>query len=200
MLSKYNPLEVELLLKRAEPTWPPFPRASDRPAWEKIKSRVGEAETQRQIREGEEAAKQPIPFISATLFLESKRTGEDDRYENTRYHRSGLLCSVAIAECLEGKGRFHDSILDLAWAICEESAWGLPCHLTELPDIHDPSIDIGAATIALQMAELYTLFGDLLDPYSHLLSQGVSCQRAMSMTQSSVMPGTGSPRGAGGRV
>jgi hypothetical protein len=31
-----------------------------------------------------------------------------------------MLNGFALAECLEGKGRFLDSLADVAWAICEE--------------------------------------------------------------------------------
>ena len=48
-----------------------------------------------------------------------------------------MLCTLVLAECLEGEDRFLDSILDIVWAICEESGWELPAHFEHLPTPFD---------------------------------------------------------------
>ena len=75
-----------------------------------------------------------------------------------------MLANLVLAECLEGKGRFLDPILDLAWAICEESSWVLPAHQTLLTDMQRPVIDLGSAMTSLMLAEMDALVGAQLDP------------------------------------
>lgn len=164
MLTQYNPLDVEIALRQAEPQWPPFPPGSDRSAWDKVRAGLSEDAVARAIRNAEEAAREPIPFLPATLYLEFKRSGRREGYENPRFQRSLLLSQLALAECLEYQGRFLDAILNLAWAICEESSWAYPAHQTDLTDIERPYIDLGAATTGLELAELDALLGDALDP------------------------------------
>ncbi|MBX2998083.1 MAG: heparinase II/III family protein [Caldilineaceae bacterium] len=164
MLIQYNPLDVEIALHQAEPRWPPFPPGSDRAAWNAVRARLGQDAVDRAIRNAEEAAQEPIPFLPATLYLEFKRNGRREGYENPRFQRSLLLSQLVVAECLEYKGRFLDAILNLAWAICEESSWAYPAHQSDLTDIGRPYIDLGAATTGLELAELDALLGDALDP------------------------------------
>lgn len=164
MLATYNPIDVEIALHQAQPEWPPFPSASDREAWQRLQETVDETEVQRVIRNGESAIEQPIPALPATLFLEFQRTGQREGFQGPRSQRRTLLADLALAECLEYEGRFLDPILDLAWAICEESSWVLPAHQGELTDIHHPIIDLGAAATGLELAELDALLGHVLDP------------------------------------
>jgi len=57
-----------------------------------------------------------------------------------------------LAECIEGKGRFLDQIINGVWALCEESYWGVPAHNrprffegSGLPDTTDHYVDLFAA-------------------------------------------------------
>jgi len=75
-----------------------------------------------------------------------------------------MLARLAVGECLEARGRFLDALLDLAWAICEESSWAFPAHQLQLADPCRPYIDLMAASTALDLAELDALLGSQLDP------------------------------------
>jgi hypothetical protein len=116
------------------------------------------------VSAGEIAAQTEIPALPATLFLEFKRTGERAGYEQPQWQRRWLLRDLVLAECLEYTGRFLDPILDLAWAICEESSWVYPAHQAELTDLARPVVDLGAAGTALELAEMNLLVGLELDP------------------------------------
>src|SRR5690606_18281055 len=71
---------------------------------------------------------------------------------------------LALAECLEYKGRFLDALMNIVWAICEESSWAGPAHQHELADMERPYIDLFAATTGLELAEFDALLGAELDP------------------------------------
>ncbi|HID12096.1 MAG TPA: hypothetical protein EYP17_12505, partial [Candidatus Latescibacteria bacterium] len=161
--NSYNPAEIEKAL-RAAPGRLPFPSVEDRKAWEDTKAAMGRGEMDRIVARAEEAAGEPIPPLTATLFLEFKRTGERRGYERPWRRRREDLAALALAECLEFRGRFLGPILDLAWAICEESSWALPAHQVELANIHRPVVDLGAAMTALDLAELDRVLGGQLDP------------------------------------
>ena len=81
--------------------------------------------------------------------------------------RRAMLTDLCIGECLINQGRFLDPILDVAWAICEESSWAYPAHQFDLTDIHRPYVDLGAAMTALDLAEMDALVGSALDPALH---------------------------------
>lgn len=164
MLTPYNPVDVHIALTQAAPKWPPFPPITDREAWQQVAEHLGEEETERRLATAEAAAAEPIPPLPATLFLEFQRTGQREGYQTPRARRRTMLQELAIAECLENQGRFLDAILNVAWAICEESSWVLPAHQGVLTDIHHPVIDLGAASTGLELAELDAILGATIDP------------------------------------
>ena len=163
MLSHHNPIDIEIALRKTEPT-PPFPPIDDRAAWHGVRQRLGEDAVTTIIQQAEEDASAEIPFLRATLFLDFDRTGRREGYEDAQSRRQRMLASLTIAECLEDQGRFLDPLLDVAWAICEESTWCYPAHHEQLIDIHRPYLDLGAAMLALTLAEMDHLVGSRLDP------------------------------------
>jgi len=163
MLSQYNAVDIEHALRVASPP-PPFPPATDRAAWGEVRSALGEEPVGEIIAQAESCAQSPIPSLPATLYLEFARTGQREGYQRPRSRRRQMFNSLVLAECLEGQGRFLDPLLDVAWAICEESSWALPAHQRVLTDMERPVIDLGAAATALELAELDLLLGSQLDP------------------------------------
>ncbi len=184
-LWRHNPIEVERAL-RAAPAEPPFPPVAERAAWEEVRARLGEAEVATLLARAEAAAAAPIPALPATLFLEFDRSGERAGYQRPQGERRANLATLVLAECPEDCGRFLDPILDLAWAICEESSWVMPAHQRTLswpierqidrqrqhdsdpwpalPDVERPVIDLGVAGTALELAECHALLGGRLNP------------------------------------
>lgn len=163
MLSRYNPIDIEAALRATEPR-PPFPPAGDRDGWTAIRRTIGEEKAMAIIARGEEAARTPIPSLPATLWLEFQRTGRREGFQEPRSARRAMMTHLALAECLEGQGRFLDPLLDVVWAILEESSWSLPAHQISLTDMARPHIDLGVAGTAIDLAELDLLLGAALDP------------------------------------
>jgi hypothetical protein len=162
-LARYNPIDIEDALRGNSPP-PPFPPATDRVAWNEIRSNLGEPRAAELIVEAEAQAGAPVPPLPATLYLDFRRTGQREGYQEPFFRRRRLLATFALAECLTGDGRFLDPLLDLAWAICEESSWAYPAHQTGLADMDRPVVDLAAAATALDLAELDALLGARLDP------------------------------------
>jgi hypothetical protein len=113
--------------------------------------------------------------VPATLFLEYRRVGNRSRYEAVRSERRNRVRALAMAECIEAKGRFLDPLLDGLWLTCEESFWGVPAHLsaqkagTGLPDASEPIVDLFAADTGSLLAWIDWLLGEALTKLSPLV-------------------------------
>ncbi len=163
MLSQYDPINIDLIL-REETAPPPFPPAADRDAWQSIRTSIGEDHYHAIITEAEAAAAETLPSLPATLFLEFFRSGSRREYEDPWFRRRVIMADLALAECLEYEGRFLDPLLNVAWAICEESSWEFPAHHSDLPDVEHPVIGLFSALTGTQLAELVLLLGEQLHP------------------------------------
>lgn len=159
----FDPTALTQLLRETAGT-PPFPASTNRAAWETVQARLGRQQVVALVDQAIQEAAIPIPPLPATLWLDFARRGRRDAYEAPASQRRRMLWQLTLAECLENQGRFLDPLLDLAWAICEESSWCYPAHQAALTDITQPYLDLGVAGTALMLAELDALVGDKLDP------------------------------------
>lgn len=128
----------------------PFPTWEERDSWIALPEQVRTY----MIKRGEQLLNYQWPALSATLFLDFVRTGNRRNFEKQQFARRHALANLVLAECVEGNGRFIDDIVNGIWAICEESFWGLPAHLSlqssgyGLPDVSEPAVDIFAGETA----------------------------------------------------
>ena len=152
--------------------WHPFPKISERDRWNALAPAVRSA----YVREAEKLIHTDWPTPQATTFLEFVRTGNRSRYQAVSYGRRQQLATLVLAECIEGKGRFRDDIINGIWTICEESYWGVPAHVglqragAGLPDVEEPTVDLFAAETGSLLAWTYYLLKDSLDAVSPLVS------------------------------
>ncbi|MHA4742268.1 heparinase II/III domain-containing protein [Dyadobacter sp. MSC1_007] len=127
------------------------------------------------IQAGEEALAKPIPAISASLLLEYVRSGDREKHGAASYGRRIQLMSMVLAEAVEGENRFTEAIMNSVWAICEETYWGVPAHLSVqkakngLPDAEDPTVDLFGAETAAVLALTDYFVGEKLDKLSPLI-------------------------------
>ena len=153
----------------------PFPTAAERAAWESLPEDARAA----LLDAAERQLKTPWEVLPATVFLEFRRNGNRSRYEAIRDRRRKKLQDLTIAECLEGKGRFADEIVNGVWLTCEETFWGVPAHLgaqkagTGLPDVTEPIVDLFAAETASLLAWTQYLVGDSLAKVSPLVPERI---------------------------
>ncbi len=155
--------------------WQPFPKADQRAAWEQLPD-----DTRKMlVALGEECAEVEVPSLPATLYLEFRRVGNRSRYQDVWMVRRKLLNSLALAECVEGKGRFLDPLANVAWAICEESSWTWPAHISAqkagmtLPDTTEPIVALFSAETASSLAWVVYLLEKQLDDVSPQVCQRI---------------------------
>ena len=151
--------------------WHPWPTVADRRAWQGLQPAIRRT----LVRNGIEAMRAPWPQLPATLCLEFARNGNRSRFQVPYFERRYILARLALAECVENKGRFLDPLLNAIWAICEESTWSLPAHLSNqkagpgLPDPAEHVVDLFAAETAAQLAWTVYLLCTELDKLSPLV-------------------------------
>ncbi len=171
---KYTPERLkEIIIPAAE--WHPFPKASEQAGWQKIPAKVRAAH----LRQGEKHLGCDWEIPKASIFLEFVRTGNRTNYQIIANGRRVKLAEMVIAECIEGKGRFLDDIMDGIWAISEETYWGVPAHVGAqkkgpgLPDVKEPTVDLFAAETGMLLAWIHYLLGEQLDRISPLITERI---------------------------
>ncbi|MCG8351719.1 MAG: heparinase II/III family protein [Chloroflexales bacterium] len=164
MIPTFDSETIAAILREAK-GHPPFPTHADRHAWERLR---GQRIPQHILAWAEQALHEPTPQALATDYLAFQRDGQREPYEKPIDRRRERLIMFTLAECLEGKGRFADAILNDGWAICEESTWVVPAHGKDypyiLPDPQIPLIDLWSAITSFTLAEVDYLLGDALHP------------------------------------
>ena len=158
--------------------WHPYPKWSERAAWEMVPADIRAAVVAR----AEADQKAGWKALLASTFLDFKRNGNRSRFEADSFGRRAMLQHLVLAECLEGKGRFVDEIANGVWLICEETYWGAPAHLgaqkagVGLPDVSDPIIELFSAETAQLLAWTNYLLGPQLDQVSPLVNQRIKIE------------------------
>jgi hypothetical protein len=153
----------------------PYPRWDERTAWEAVPEDIRTPV----IQQAEADQKAGWSAVLATSFLEYKRNGNRSRYEAQSFGRHAQLERLVLAECLEGKGRFVDDIVNGVWLICEETFWGAPAHLymqkvgPGLYDITDPIVELFSAETGQLLAWTKYLVGAQLDQVSPLVTKRI---------------------------
>ena len=190
MLEKYyNAKEVaKVLLSRKE--YKPFPKYEDRDAWAKVYPKLREQyfdpKFKKRIMDFDTTA------LTATAYMEWYRTkGKgDDKWGKVTQSRRDFLWDAVLAECFEGKGEYIDKIIDILWAICEETTWIPPAHINHmhnhmytgimknaLPDVTEHNfIDIYSAICGGVLGWTYYFLKDRLDEESPLLAKRIEVE------------------------
>jgi len=174
-LAKSFPQEKLQEILVAPSQWHPFPKASNRGAWERIAEKIQQVI----IQKAEEVADLEVPFLPASVYLQYKRNGNRSNYQDIWYERRERLHVLVVAECIENKGRFLDPITDLVWAICEETSWTWPAHIhpqkagTDLPDTDDQVVALFSAQTSNSIVLTNYLLGEQLDTVSTLISDRI---------------------------
>jgi hypothetical protein len=166
-------ISADLLRRSIRPRaeWRPWPAAADRTAWQSLPLELKTSV----VTAAEEQLRQPWASLTASLFLDYARNGIRANYERAYRARRERLTLAALAECIDGRGRFLDEVLDGVWLTCEESFWGVPAHIrvqkagNTLPDISEPIVDLFAAETSATLAWIDYLLAPQLDGVSKLI-------------------------------
>ena len=88
------------------------------------------------IRKAETAMETPIPQLLASEYMLFCKTGNRSVYEEKYDFRRIMLLDLALGEHVEKQGRFTEKMVDVLWAILEETTWTIPAHNRYRPGGH----------------------------------------------------------------
>jgi hypothetical protein len=145
-----------------------FPTYTDRTFW----NNLPEGLRKQYIDEAEKANSYNWPVVKATDYLEIIRSG--DRRQEVYAAPREALTALVMGELAEGKGRFIDQIVNGVWYYSEQTWWGWSAHLpgpSGLPDIKNPSIDLGVGEIANLLSWTWFLFKTEFDKIHPFISR-----------------------------
>jgi hypothetical protein len=174
---------AEMLASRllAAKDWHPYPKCGERASWEAIPADIRAAV----IARAEQDRKTGWKLELATTFLNFKRNGDQTHDQNENWGRRAQMQRLALAECMEGKGRFVDDVANGIWLICEETSWSDSAHMymqkagVGLADVNEPVVDLFAAETAATLAWTRYLLGAELDRVSPEVGKRIAleCER-----------------------
>ncbi|WP_051620666.1 heparinase II/III domain-containing protein [Paenibacillus sp. UNC451MF] len=165
----------ECLLTKA--AYRPFPDIEQRSEWDALPEELRLSV----IAEGEKYLDYSWPILTATMYMEFLNNGNRTRYDGPYHLRRRAVTSLALAECVENKGRFLNDLINGIWQISEESCWVISAHNRmfqhEHPGLPDtetqPGIDLFAAETGNLFAWLHYLLKPALDQMNPLIDRRI---------------------------
>ncbi len=176
ILTKNYPIQKLKQIITPKDEWRPYPKAGEMESWEVVPEPVRNAH----IKLGNKYLNTKWKHLPVTVFLEYARNGNRSNFQRLSFNRRKKLASLVMAEVFEDEGRFVDEITNGIWAICEETYWGVPAHLSlqkagsGLPDVQEPTVDLFAAETGCLIAWTDYLIGEKLDKISLLIRERMS--------------------------
>lgn len=83
---------------------------------------------QEMIEKAEKALTMEIPRLLASDYMLFCKNGNRSNFEEKYFPRRNMLLDLAVGEHIEKEGRFAAKLIDVLWAILEESTWVIPAH------------------------------------------------------------------------
>jgi len=159
-----EPERIETLTKwlPAEPQGVGRP-ITDRAAWDAVAARGNAAAA---IRAAEQLLGKPLPELTDELYLEFSTVGNRTHYQSAMGNRHNRLATLAVAECLENRGRFLDELQRVLLAVCDEKTWVYPAHDRSLANFKgaEITIDLGSSNLAWELTTVDYWLGPRLRP------------------------------------
>ena len=134
------------------------------------------------LARAEEYLRMDIPMLLASVYREYVVNGNRSNYQNPYFLRRDMAVALAVAEAYENKGRFTEKLMDVVWAIMEESTWIIPAHRYCAPYVPSESlggvfgenalhgIDLFSAATAGTLASVYLLCKEQLDEIDPIIT------------------------------
>ena len=145
--------------------------------------RINEGQYKFLIERAEKLLDTEVPQLTATEYMRFKRDGNRTGYESKFFPRRAMAFELALAEYVEGKGRFLDKLIDVVWLILEETTWVIPAHNPDKEGIntclpyaytgHVDYIDLFSATTAATLSCIYYLCHGAFDKVTSLINERI---------------------------
>ena len=129
-----------------------------------------------------------IPSLTLTKYRAYNVNGSTSEYGTPYRARMAMALRLAFAEIYTGKsGKYFDKMLDVVWAMLEESTWMLPEHTVHMPEEctkrmpipastgekYDHGIELGSAYRGATIALIYHYFEKEFDAISPFINEKI---------------------------
>ena len=144
----------------------PWPTIDDRAAWDKAaQTPLGASIKETVLQKAAEFANTgAVPLPTLGEYLAFSRTGDRQAWQNRKALVDARLNAFALAACFTGEPMWIEQTANALWSLCEVSAWTIPAHEQgSMPDIENPTIDLGVAMDAVRVAEILQILGPAFD-------------------------------------
>ncbi|EON78722.1 hypothetical protein ADIS_0619 [Lunatimonas lonarensis] len=178
LASNFTRKKISTVIDRSQ-SWRPFPAYQEREVWESLPKGLRE----HTIQQAEQYMGFNWPTVKATQYLEFTRSGDRSQDAGTMGQRRRALFSLAMAELIEGNGRFLDDLVNGVFALCEQTYWGSSAHFylygfegnisnptTVVPDMDNPIIDLMVGDMGTDLAWVYYFFKEAFDEISPVIA------------------------------
>ena len=93
-------------------------------------------------------------------------TGERTTYQKSYEHYRNAICTTAILSLMyPEEEKYLNYLMDAIYSICDVYTWSYPAHQGgNFTDNNNTIIDLTGARVAMDLAEVYTLLEDRLEP------------------------------------
>lgn len=145
--------------------------------------KIPEDKGERMVKYAEGFLDKEIPMLLASVYREYVTNGNRSHYQDPYFLRRDMAVALAVAEAYENNGRFTEKLMDVVWAIMEESTWIIPAHRYCAPYVPSASlggvfggnalhgIDLFSAATAATLASVYLLCKDKLDEIDPIICE-----------------------------
>ena len=96
------------------------------------------------------------------FFVSGERVTYQKSYE---HHRHAATVSAMLSLMYPEEEKYLNYLMDAIYTLCDEYTWSYPAHQGgNFTDNNNTIIDLTASRVAMDLAEMYVLLGDRLDP------------------------------------
>ena len=156
--------------------------ASYRDVWDKMAATT----------EGKNIVKSAVPLLDQTfpelpddLYLQFTRIGNRSNYEGVYNKRNSWIVRLALAECLEYKGRFLPKLEEFLNQFLSQKSWVLPAHDSKLTVFNNTLLypDLTGSSVTAMIAYIDWFLQDKLKPETRQRIRHEAYRRAITPWQ-----------------
>ena len=174
ILAKSYPLDKIAAIVESVDEFRLYPGIGERKRWQSIPQEL----RKELVARGENVLDYRYQGLPASVLFEDTRNGSYSKSAGLQHAARRNLLDLVLAEAVENESRFLTAIVDIIWAISEESSWPTLSHYylhkegdeaklsLALPDVSDPVVDLWAAETAKNFAWIYHVLGEKFDEMS----------------------------------
>lgn len=160
----------------------PFPTIDERDMWSSLSDEVKSY----YAAYAGSARGRTFPILPARAYMRFLSDGNRSEFEKMYFERRRMLLALVMDECIQNSGENITAIIDLIWAICEESSWVIHAHNcirnngfkeSILPEIDkDTYIDLFSAETGALLSWCLYLIKNRLDEKTEIISRRVALE------------------------